>query len=428
MSENKKGSMYSFFETGEGEQEAIKKATDLNSWDSLIAYTKDQLATDSLGWYPVEEWRESARVALVSNIIGQYMQRLANSEKKTETAREPKYKEFIKSFSSYYEKAKKSLLADLQEKETEPQYIGAVKVSEHIRTVDKISSLTYKTQPTETNAIKVFTQAIAMERKGSNTKVTTYVTVNYEGLDKAKVDGVKWLEPFDWEVLNAVHSLFKAGNSFITINQIYRTMTGTTGEKPAPAGLANQINNSLTKLMYTQLGIDATEEAKAFGYAVYKYDSSFIVGQRGEAKLNGTLTTGVFIHALGLLGYADMKNQIARVPIQVLDTPLRKDATSLSLQGYLIKRIEGIKSGLANKILLETLLDDLNIIKKQDIKGRALTPSEKMQRKRVVENITKLLEYWREPTEAENETEHISYIKSFAIEGKNPIKAFTINY
>lgn len=305
--------------------------------------------------------------------------------------------------------------------DTEKNTALAIRPIEHIGTIDKVSNTTFA------NKLTVAIQAIAVEKRGSATPVNTYVSINYDGLDRAKIEGVKWLEPFDREVLDAVHTLFKAGNNFITVNQIYRVLTGKRREEQAPKALANDIRQSVNKMMYTQLSIDATEEATAFGYSVYKYDSPMIVAEKVEIKLNGTLTTALKIHALGLLGYAEIKNQIARVHLRIRDTPIKKNKEIINLQGYLERAIEIRRnSKLNNTILLDTVLDDLGIILKEDTEGRALNNAEKLRRSKAQKNILNLLEYWREPTHGENPKEHIGYIKAYSIEGSRPLKGFTI--
>lgn len=352
------------------------------------------------------------------------MRALEAQEEKTKEPAPPDLKTFKKSYKLYYRIAVSELLAELgtyHTRDTEPDTALAIRPIEHIGTIDKVSNTTFA------NKLTVAIQALAVEKRGSATPVNTYVSINYEGLDRAKVEGVKWLEPFDREVLDAVHTLFKAGNNFITVNQIYRVLTGKKGEEQAPKTLASDIRKSVNKMMYTQLSIDATEEATAFGYAIYKYDSPMIVAEKVEIKLNGALTTALKVHALGLLGYAEIKNQIARVPLGIRDTPIKKNKEIINLQGYLERAIEIRRnSNLNNTILLDTVLDELGIISKIDTQGRALNNAEKLRRSKAQKNIINLLEYWREPAQGENPEEHIGYIKDYSIEGNRPVRGFTI--
>jgi hypothetical protein len=253
-----------------------------------------------------------------------------------------------------------------------------------------------------------------MEKRGSLEEVNTFVAVNYDGLDRAKVQGVKWLTLFDREVLDAVHTLFKAGNKFVTVDQINRVMNGKSGEERATKAQADRINNSLTKMMYTQIIIDASQEAEFFGYERFYYDKSVIVGERGEAVINGIKVAGIYIYALALLGYAENKNQIARVPLLVKNTPINKNENTQVLQGYLLRRVNAIRVGaLNNSILLDTLLTELDIL---EIHEGALTSLEKKIRKRAIDQSTTILDYWKQ----------IDFIKDYELIGKRPITGFKV--
>lgn len=292
-------------------------------------------------------------------------------------------------------------------------HLPAVRPTEHILTQDKISNKGFS--GIFANKIQY---ALAMEKKGSSIQVNTYVTVNYEGLDRTKVQGVKWLTLYDREVLDAVHTLFKAGNAFVTIDQINRVMNGKSDETRATAKQAKRIDNSLTKLMYTQITIGATEEARAFGWATeYGYDNPAIIGRRCWATVNGNRVDGVFIYDLGLLNYAEIKNQIARVPLEVKDTPINKNENATVLQGYLLRRVSQIKSGVGNRISLDSLLTELGII---DLSKSKLTSADANKRKTTIDQIKAILDYWSKPD--------IAFIKGYKVLGKRPVKGFEIIY
>jgi hypothetical protein len=191
-------------------------------------------------------------------------------------------------------------------------------------------------------------------------------------------------------------------------------MNGKSGEERATKAQADRINNSLTKMMYTQIIIDASQEAEFFGYERFYYDKSVIVGERGEAVINGIKVAGIYIYALALLGYAENKNQIARVPLLVKNTPINKNENTQVLQGYLLRRVNAIRVGaLNNSILLDTLLTELDIL---EIHEGALTSLEKKIRKRAIDQSTTILDYWKQ----------IDFIKDYELIGKRPITGFKV--
>lgn len=388
-----------------------------NSWDTLIEFTRAQIDLDNLDWVTVIEFRSGTRTALLSNIIGQYMRALEKKEQETGEPQPPDFTAFKKSFKGYYKNSKTQILKDIGVYHTralddykEPEHFLAIRPVEHALTTDKISNNAF---------INVFTnnvkKALAMERKGSSVQVTSYVTVNYDGLDRAKVQGVKWLTLFDREVLDAVHTLFSAGNKFMTVDQINRVMNGREDDKQATAKQAERINNSLTKMMFTQIIIDATEEASFFGYDSFYYDKSVIVGERGEATVNGVTVSGIYVYTLALLSYAENKNQIARVPLLVKNTPINKNEAGTVLQGYLLRRVNQIKSGLGSTIALDSLLDELEII---DTSKKKLSSQEANKRKQTVDQIKSILDYWSTP--------EVDFIKGYELIGKRPVTGFRV--
>ena len=385
-----------------------------DSWDSVIQYTRDHIERDNLDWVPVQEFRNSTKTALLSNIIGQYISDLEHKEEETGEPAPPDLKAFTENFGKYYNIAISQIQKDLGIIEKDAAiHLPAVRPKEHILTQDKISNKGFS--GIFANKIQY---ALAMEKKGSSIQVNTYVTVNYDGLDRAKVQGVKWLTLYDREVLDAVHTLFKAGNTFITIDQINRVMNGKSDETRATAKQAKRIDNSLTKLMYTQITIDATEEARAFGWATeYGYDNPVIIGRRGWATINGNKVKGIFIYDLGLLSYAEIKNQIARVPLELKNTPINKTETTTVIQGYLLRRISQIKSGVGNRISLDSLLNELGII---DLSNSKLTSRDANKRKTTIDQIKTILDYWSNPD--------IAFIKGYKIIGKRPVTGFEIIY
>ena len=177
------------------------------------------------------------------------------------------------------------------------------------------------------------------------------------------------LTPYDQEVHDAILSLYLAGNEYITNRMIYQTMTGASPNDITKAsGISkkslDEIDDAITKLMYSIIVIDASEEASAFGYEMFKYDSTVLAAERITAKLNGSAPVEC-LHLLRvpvLYSYSDRKGQISRVPIGLLNTPGRKTRENIELQGYLMRRIEAIKRGaISNSILYDTIFKTLQI-------------------------------------------------------------------
>lgn len=213
---------------------------------------------------------------------------------------------------------------------------------------------------------------IAMERKGSHKKITSLVSVNYEGLDGSIrfLNNKKEVNDYDWLIHSAVATSYIVGeNEYITFPMIYETMTGNS-KNFLNKQQAIQIEESVLKLMSTVVEIDATEEMEAYGKAPYLYKGNLLYAEMVEDKsINGKLTQ--CLHILKkptLYEYADSKNQIDRININLLNTPLNKNTGTLLLQSYLFKRILAIKgsSKLSPNIVYDTLFKELNISASSD--------------------------------------------------------------
>ena len=124
---------------------------------------------------------------------------------------------------------------------------------------------------------------LAMEKRGSSKEITTLVAINFDS-DGMKekgltIRGTEKLTQFDKIVLDAINSLFIEGhNQFITTQMIFHVITGDQNRRITP-NYAQEINNSLVKLLFTHIAIKANEEAIMYpGLKDFSYhDTSFQV-------------------------------------------------------------------------------------------------------------------------------------------------------
>ena len=229
--------------------------------------------------------------------------------------------------------------------------------------------------------------------------VNVYVGINYDKLNGITIQSAQALTPYDQDVHDAILSLYLAGNEYITNRMIYQTMTGASPNDIAKAsGISkkslDEIDDAITKLMYSIIVIDASEEASAFGYEMFKYDSTVLAAERITAKLNGSAPVEC-LHLLRvpiLYSYSDRKGQVSRVPISLLNTPgVKKTRENIQLQGYLLRRIEGMKNGhISNSILYETVFKYLGI--EENVKSESALANKRVK----IRDITKqILTDWK---------------------------------
>ena len=142
--------------------------------------------------------------------------------------------------------------------------------------------------------------------------------------------------------------------------------------------------------MYSRVIIDASEEAKAYGFDSFKYDGSLISGERVTATLNGNVLECLrILRPPVLYDYANKKNQIGRFDIKLLNSPINKTEEIITLQGYLYRRILSMKgsSNLSKTIVYDTVYNQIDV--------KAASPGALRKKKsKVRDQVKTILDYW----------------------------------
>ena len=194
--------------------------------------------------------------------------------------------------------------------------------------------------------------------------VSILVAVN---IDKLKpfiaFDTEAMLDPFNRAVHDAAISLFNAGNTHISPDMIYHVMNGYRRNDKAPAEARKAINQAMSKLMYTGIKIDATEEAKAFGIENFKFEGYLMPVTYALAKINGQeVECWKILDEPPLLTLAGRKGQINKSPVNLLDTGLSFTPDNIVITNYLLEQIltmQNPNSNRNNVILYDTVYDYL---------------------------------------------------------------------
>lgn len=255
---------------------------------------------------------------------------------------------------------------------------------------DKISNLAFSGELIGHEATK-----LAMERRGSKKQITTLASIDFDSFDnEVQIKGRKKLTAYDREVHDAIITLSEeGGNEYITPQMIYQVMTGDPNAS-LETKQAEAISESITKCMYSKITIDAKEEATAYGFDDFKYDGHLISGERVTATLNGTVTE--CLHLLGkpiLYVYADKKNQIGRVNLKLLNSPINKTEEIITLQGYLYRRILSMNTGksgisLSKTIVYETLYNQIELTASSDGALRK-------KKAKIRDQVKRILDFWK---------------------------------
>ena len=288
-----------------------------------------------------------------------------------------------KAFDAYIKRLK-----ELEEKdETPAAVVNTIYPANFLAPTDKVSNLAFSNELTGDSI-----QKLAMERRGSKKQITTLASIDFDSLNgSVQIKGRKELTAYDREVHDAIITLYvDGGNEYITPQMIYQVMTGDPKAR-LEKKQAEAISESITKCMYSRLIIDASEEAKAYGFDSFKYDGSLISGERVIASLNGTVVECLRVLRTPVLyEYASRKNQIGRFDIKLLNTPINKTEEIITLQGYLYRRILSMKgsSSLSKTILYETVYNQLEI---QAASDGAL----RKKKAKLRDQIKTILDYWK---------------------------------
>lgn len=241
------------------------------------------------------------------------------------------------------------------------------KVEVFIMELSKIGSVSFN-QNKNARLYSDSLTGLAMEKKESNKTITTLVALNFDEINMNK-DGItittsKELEPFDRIVHDAIITLYVEGrNEYITTTMIYHVITGNTNKR-IHENFIYAINDSINKMMYTRIIIKASEESRIYkGLKGFEYASYLLPAERISAKINGTITTCIHLFRTPpLYDYANRKNQISRININVLSTPFqngnREEIADATIVFYLTRRIVVIRN-TSNKLLYETIYAEL---------------------------------------------------------------------
>lgn len=266
--------------------------------------------------------------------------------------------------------------------------VTTITPKEHLSTVDKLSGKAFDVENDVLYTKKLI--AVGVERRGSKKEINTLLSMSFDELEKAGVIiDAKKLTPFDREVHDAITTLFvEGGNDVMSVEMIYRTMIGKPKARLAPKQ-AEAITQSITKMMHTLITIDASQEAKAYGFDNLKYRGNLLYAEMAIASINNNVIEALHVIKEPVLyTYANRTNRIGRVDMKLLDSPINKNEETIILQGYLYRRILAIQHGQNKSIVYDTVYKQLSI----DAPSAAALRKKKAD---VRSKIKTLLDYWK---------------------------------
>ena len=207
-------------------------------------------------------------------------------------------------------------------------------------------------------------------------------------LDFAALNGVnisRELTVYDKWVWNACANQKEQGNDVITAEQIYKAM-GNTGKPNAKT--KEKIMESVETISRARVTIDTTEEHEIYPkYERIKATFPLLATETCTAYARGQIVESAIkiIDAPKLFAFAENRQQVTRLPLNVLDSPVSKTGDNLLLSDYLLTRISKMRN---SKYITRTILLD-TIYQKCGIDSR-------MKKSRLPEKIERILNHYKE--------------------------------
>lgn len=256
---------------------------------------------------------------------------------------------------------------------------------------------------------------VKINSRKSKKEILSAANLNFDDR-RIQITGKKELTSYDREVHDAIVTLYVGeGNEYITPQMIYRTMTGNKNIRLMPKQ-KNTIINSIEKMMYSRIKIVASQqECEAYGFDEFSYDGALLFAEKLTATLNNNILEAYhLLREPVFYTCANKKNQIERLNIKLLDSPVNKNKENIILQGYLYRRILAMKNSKKMKpvIVYDTVYKYLDI---QAVSEASL----RNKKAKIRKTIKKILDYWKEQ----------NFITSYAENNcKNEIVSITIRY
>jgi hypothetical protein len=179
------------------------------------------------------------------------------------------------------------------------------------------------------------------------------------GLETFKAMGYSNITPFDFTVLYTGLSLYHAGRREVSLNTVYRALTGKGTDDFPTAKMKAEIFNSIRKLAVVQVTITANGICEHYGLpkneGPWEIDYLLPVKIIGEGDLNGGKADCIiqFTHESGFMKLARIKKQILTYDVSLHNVlGVNMSAMNITVIHYLLGRIEACKNNRMHKTIV----------------------------------------------------------------------------
>ena len=244
------------------------------------------------------------------------------------------------------------------------------------------------------------------KKKGSApaTELTNKIGISFARLEKEGIH-VEHLEPEDEAIHNGMLSLWKEGNTLVSVPQIYRAAVKNKNRKPTEKEVQNIIE-SIERMRKTDVVYDNKASAAQFKqpefraaanliYAETFFGSKPAEGQRPDKDcviINGKIikycVQFVGDNPFPVYKWAEAKNQVQSYPMAMVATNINKSWTTIVLETALNERVGAIKAGrISNKIIYENFFKKARLLTQKDGTPYKAMSKRKAQLKKTTRNI-----------------------------------------
>ncbi len=235
-------------------------------------------------------------------------------------------------------------------------------------------------------------------------EILTKVSLNYDDENIQIYDKNKRFTPYDRTVHNAVCSLFEAGNTNFTPDQVYRAMNGLDDQQYVSPQAVGAITRSLDKQRRIYAKVDYTNEAKAYRKDVNSciVEDYILSAKKITLEAGGQRVTGYKLNSKPILyQYAQVSGQVLTVPSKLLNTKdvIKSTPEVIIIREYLIRRIEVMKKNKdqSNRILLDSVYEEIDQPEPTKEKAKKVRDTiEKLLSKFILEKYIKGFEFYKE--------------------------------
>jgi len=280
-------------------------------------------------------------------------------------------------------------------------FVPVVRPKNYVTTTDMISKQLFSNGLTvENNPNGVYEVLVSGKKK---TQINIYASINYDDLIKSSgIMQAPELNETDWWVHDGIITNLASGNRSMTIDMIYRAMTGKIDDKVHVSDdLYNKIRDSVHKFRGITTITNTLGETPE-GEAVFNHREPLVMYKEDEVILNGkrvmaiTVPNDIDSDPIVLRWARFNGNEIDTRDIRLLDVKgLNNGDESSTIKMYLYKRVIAMRHAfdeatiqhkpmkMSRKIKLETVYHKLG-----------LEDPSRVKKQRVKEKIDKCLSFW----------------------------------